>query len=214
MKKPRRAAIAAALLIIMIAAAGLWLGGRAVAPFSTQRQSPSDQQHFAAWRAGPVKAEVAALEAYLASQQLADVVPLADVLRSDVRWRRCKAEPFAMPPRQQWANMAKTLRYIRAELIPAVGPVRVVSGYRAPATNDCVKGARASRHLRFAALDMEPAAAKSRTALISALCPLHASTGSRDAVGLGIYDGVRFHIDTAGFRRWGRDYRSASSPCA
>ena len=34
-----------------------------------------------------------------------------------------------------------------------------------------------------------------------------------DTIPLGFYQGMRFHIDTNGFRRWGSDYHTATSPC-
>lgn len=175
---------------------------------------PGDADRFAAWRAGPAKADVAAIEAYLARESVGDVLPLSDILRSDARWRRCtKAQPFAVPPRSMWPAMVPTLRYIRDEVVPAVGPVQVVSGYRDPIANSCFRGAKASKHLRFAALDLMPKNKLDRAALIAKLCPLHARTGAAKRVGLGIYAATRFHIDTAGFRRWGADYHGASSPC-
>ena len=175
---------------------------------------PTDADLFAAWRTGGANADVAAIEAYLAHEGVGDVLPLADILRSDARWRRCaKAEPFAVPPRAIWPEIVPTLRYIRSHVVPAVGPVRVVSGYRDPVANNCFKGAKASRHLHFAALDLEPTGKIDRAALIAKLCPLHAASGAANRVGLGIYAATRFHIDTAGFRRWGGDYHAASSPC-
>jgi len=178
------------------------------------RSLPSDADRFAAWRAGPAKADVAAIEAYLAREGVGDVLPIADILRSDARWRRCpKVEPFAMPPKAMWPAMVPTLRYVRDHVVPAVGPVRVVSGYRDPVANICFKGAKASKHLQFAALDLMPAGKVDRAALIAKLCPLHAQTGAANRVGLGIYVATRFHVDTAGFRRWGGDYHAASSPC-
>lgn len=178
------------------------------------RSVPGDADRFAAWRAGPAKADVAAIEEYLAREGVGDVLPIADILRSDARWRRCpKVEPFAMPPKAMWPAMVPTLRYVRDHVIPAVGPVRVVSGYRDPVANICFKGAKASKHLQFAALDLMPAGKVDRAALIAKLCPLHAQTGAVNRVGLGIYVATRFHIDTAGFRRWGGDYHAASSPC-
>lgn len=178
------------------------------------RVMPRDADLFAEWRGGAAKAEVAAIEAYLKREGVGEVLPIADILRSDARWRRCDAaEPFAVPPRSLWPAMVPTLRYIRDHVVPAVGPVRVVSGYRDPVANVCFKGARASRHLRFAALDLTPQRPLTREQLIGALCPLHAQTGARFAVGLGIYRVTRFHIDAAGYRRWGADYRGATSPC-
>lgn len=205
--------LVALLLLAMTAGAGFLLLTRSVAPIArvaTQR----DADLFAAWRMGAAKADVVAIDAYFQREGVGDVLPLADILRSDARWRRCEAaQPFAVPPRKLWPAMVPTLRYIRGELVPVTGPVRVVSGYRDPATNACFKGATASRHLRFAALDLEPVKPLSREQLIAKLCPLHARTGARFDVGLGIYVGKRFHIDTAGYRRWGADYHAASSPC-
>ncbi|SEH17283.1 Peptidase M15 [Sphingopyxis sp. YR583] len=175
----------------------------------------ADGDLFAGWRAGKAKHDVNAIEAYLAREGVGEVLPLGDILRSDARWRRCpNAQPFAVPPRSTWPAMVPTLRYIRDEVVPAVGPVRVVSGYRDPVANRCFKGAKASRHLHFAALDLVPQRPLTREDLISALCPLHARNGARFAVGLGIYKITRFHIDTAGYRRWGADYRGSTSPCA
>lgn len=175
---------------------------------------PTDADLFAKWRAGPARADVTAIEAYLAAEGVGDVLPLADILRSDARWRRCpKVEAFAVPPRAMWPAMVPTLRYIREHVVPAVGPVRVVSGYRDPSANSCFRGAKASRHLHFAALDLMPKGKIDRAALIARLCPLHARTGTANHVGLGVYAATRFHIDTAGFRRWGADYHGASSPC-
>ena len=208
----RRALVAA--LLLGLAAAAFWLLlTRSVAPIvgvAPQR----DADLFAAWRLGAAKDEVAGIEAYFEEQGVADVLPLADILRSDARWRRCQGgQPFAVPPRKLWPAMVPTLRYIRDELVPVTGPLRVVSGYRDPVANGCFKGAKASRHLRFAALDLMPERALSRKELIAKLCPLHARTGARFDVGLGIYGITRFHIDTAGYRRWGADYSGASSPC-
>ncbi|ALC13756.1 D-Ala-D-Ala carboxypeptidase family metallohydrolase [Sphingopyxis sp. 113P3] len=179
-----------------------------------ERTERAEADLFETWRGGPAQAKVAAIEAYFARDKVGDVLPLADILRSDARWRTCpSAAPFAVPPSAHWPAMAKTLRYLREHLVPAFGPVRVVSGYREPAANLCFKGAKASRHLRFAALDLIPVRPMPRSELIENLCALHARTGQRHAVGLGIYSAARFYIDTAGYRRWDGDYRAASSPC-
>mgnify|MGYP001435492697 FL=1 len=119
-----------------------------------ERTERAEADLFETWRGGPAQAKVAAIEAYFARDKVGDVLPLADILRSDARWRTCpSAAPFAVPPSAHWPAMAKTLRNLREHLVPAFGPVRVVSGYREPAANLCFKGAKASRHLRFAALD-------------------------------------------------------------
>ena len=209
----RRVLVAALLLVLAGGAMWLLLLTRSTAPIA-EVAPKRDADLFAAWRLGAVKDDVTAMEAYFRKEGVADILPLADILRSDARWRTCKAaQPFAVPPRNLWPAMVPTLRYIRDELVPITGPVRVVSGYRDPVANKCFKGASASRHLRFAALDLTPVRPLSRSELIAKLCPLHAHTGARFNVGLGIYAVTRFHIDTAGHRRWGADYHAASSPC-
>lgn len=206
----RRLIFAAGLLtLLLLAAAAIWILSHQV-----DKRRPSDAALFAQWARGADAPEVAAFRRFLEQEGVADVVPLAELLRSDARWRRCDLAPFAVPPREQWRNVAPTLRYLRDHVVPVVGGVRIVSAYRDPAANRCFRGASASRHLRFAALDIQSATSLDRTALVARLCRLHARTGQRYAVGLGIYKGVRFHIDTSGFRRWGHDFRAATSPCA
>ncbi len=208
-----RHGLIAALLAVLIGTV-LWRVVPYIFPPLSVPVQPQDADLFAEWRSGQAGPEVAAIEAYLVGEGVNDILPLADILRSDARWRRCAAaEPFAVPPHRLWPAMVPTLRYVRDHVVPAVGPVRIVSGYRDPIANVCFKGAKASRHLRFAALDLMPVRRLSRDGLIARLCPLHARTGARFEVGLGIYPATRFHVDTAGHRRWGADYRASSSPC-
>ena len=103
---------------------------------------------------------------------------------------------------------------IREEVQPILGPIEALSVYRGPAINRCIKGASRSFHLRFRAIDMRPTTGASRAELIEKLCALHARKGKALDMGLGIYKGTRFHIDTAGYRRWGHDHTASSSPCA
>ena len=35
-----------------------------------------------------------------------------------------------------------------------------------------------------------------------------------DLTKLGFYDGLRFHVDSKSFRRWGSDNHGKTSPCA
>jgi Peptidase M15 len=174
----------------------------------------SDSARFTQWQQeGSNKAEVAVLRNYLARQGVGAVIPIRQLLRSDTKWRRCGAEPFDVPPQTHWAHIVPTLALIRDEVIPLIGPVEAQSVFRAAEINRCIKGASRSYHLRFHAIDMRPAKSVSRADLIEKLCTLHASKGKVRNMGLGIYRGTRFHIDTAGYRRWGHDHRAGSSPC-
>ena len=93
-------ALAAALLLALAGGAVWLLLIRSVAPIA--RVAPQqDADLFAAWRLGAAREDVAAIEAYFRKEGVADILPLADILRSDARWRTCTAaQPFAIPPRR------------------------------------------------------------------------------------------------------------------
>jgi uncharacterized protein YcbK (DUF882 family) len=174
----------------------------------------TDADQFAEWQQknrNAAKAE--SLKSYLDMHGVGQIIPIRQLLRSDTNWRRCKAEPFSVPPRKYWPNMIATLRLIRDEIVPLIGPVEAQSVYREPEINACIKGASRSFHLQFHAIDLRPEAATTRAHLMAKLCRLHSKKGARLNMGLGIYKATRFHIDAAGFRGWGQDYRTASFPC-
>jgi hypothetical protein len=111
--------------------------------------------------------------------------------------------------------MVKTLRFIRDHVVPAVGPVEAVSGYRNPALNACARGSERSAHLDFFALDLVPLRPTTRRQLFERICPMHSRDGPAAGVGLGFYTFTRFHIDTRSFRRWGSaGPAGGESPCA
>ena len=181
----------------------------------TSSDDDRDAIRFAQWKqSGSNKVQAAALQTYLNQNGVGKVFPLRELLRSDTKWWLCGVEPFAVPPKAMWPHMVPTLTVIREEVIPIIGPVETQSVYRGPAINSCIKGASRSFHLRFYAIDMRPAKAVSRTKLIEKLCALHAHKGAALNMGLGIYNGTRFHIDTADYRRWGHDHTASTSPCA
>jgi hypothetical protein len=175
----------------------------------------ADMDEFRQWsRNVDNQADIKTFAAYLKTEGIGDVIPLSQLLRSDTKWRKCGALPFSVPPKEQWANIIPTLRLISDEVQPIIGPVEAQSAYRSPDINRCIKGASRSFHLRFHAIDMRPTKGVSRAELIEKLCALHAQKGKVLNMGLGIYKGTRFHIDTAGYRRWGHDHTASSSPCA
>ena len=53
----------------------------------------------------------------------------------------------------------------------------------------------------------------SRSALIRDVCRIHNSAGREFGIGLGFYSGMRFHLDSKGYRRWGANGSGATSPC-
>jgi hypothetical protein len=67
----------------------------------------------------------------------------------------------------------------------------------------------------FFALDLTPVdAGVSRASMIRGICAAHAQNGRDYETGLGFYSGLRFHVDSSGFRKWGPNGKGATSPCA
>jgi len=156
----------------------------------------------------------ARFEAMLAEEGVAGVLPAYDLWLVDQIRPQCATEPFVAPPEEEWRNIVPALRFIRDHVKPAIGDVRVVSGYRDEAFNTCIRGASRSAHRSYYALDLVPVSDSiSREDLIALLCPIHETDGQRDGIGLGIYSARRFHIDARSYRGWGHDHHSATFPC-
>lgn len=150
----------------------------------------------------------------LAEEGVADVLPAHELWLVDQIRPACVVEPFVAPPETQWPNIVPTLRFIRDLVEPAIGDVRVVSGYRDETFNACIRGASRSAHRSYFAIDLVPLNESiSRADLIRLLCPIHETAGRRERIGLGIYSARRFHIDARSYRGWGDDHRSATFPC-
>ena len=155
----------------------------------------------APWRAGQVKA----FNDYLATYQVAGIVPTWQLLRTATSWQKCGGDPFELPPTSEWPHIVQTLRYVHDYVIPAVGPVEPVSGYRNPTLNRCAGGAPESAHKHYSAIDLVPLRPTTREELMRTLCGVHARRGPDYSVGLGFYAFLRFHVDTTKFRRWNMD---------
>lgn len=172
---------------------------------------------FAIWLASAParRADVDAFRAHLDRAGVGDVIPTWQLVRTSSSWRECAAGRFEVAPREDWDNIVTTLRFVEEEVVPAVGPVRALSGYRNASLNACSNGAPASAHRHFHALDLMPVSADvSREQMIRGVCSAHGRKGRDFDTGLGFYSGKRFHVDSSGYRRWGADGRGGSSPCA
>ena len=166
-----------------------------------------DEAGYRAWNlADPTRvARVSALNAYLNTYQVGGIVPTWQLLRTASDWQKCGEQAFEVPPPEYWPNLVQALRFIHEQVVPAVGPVEVVSGYRNPTLNHCAGGARESAHRYYQAVDMVPLRPTTREILIRDLCDAHARRGGPYGVGLGFYVGVRFHVDTRKYRSWGAE---------
>ena len=198
-------AFAASLALVISAPAG--------AQETAEGQSHAD---YLAWLArSPVaRAQVLGFKSFLEMRQVEDVVPTWQLVRTASMWRECNGPRFEVAPFTEWNHIAETLRFVRAHVEPVVGRVEALSGYRNSELNQCSGGAKESAHRHFFALDLTPLRAIGREAMIRSLCRIHEWRGRAYDIGLGFYSGLRFHVDSKGFRRWGSDGRSASSPCA
>ncbi len=63
------------------------------------------------------------------------------------------------------------------------------------------------------AVDLVPLLPTSREELIRRLCLVHARTGEPYGVGLGFYVGLRFHIDSRKYRKWGTGSGPEAAAC-
>ena len=185
----------------------------AAAPYVTAGQ---DEPGYRAWynasKAHPVY--VKAFNDYLAAYDVAGIVPTWQLLRTASMWKACGEQPFEVPPPEEWPHVVQTLRYLKDYVIPTVGPVEPVSAYRNPALNVCAGGARESAHQHFQAVDLVPLQPFSRQQLMARLCSIQRREGAPYEVGLGFYAYLRFHIDTARFRKWGAAASNEAASCA
>jgi hypothetical protein len=198
------------------AARALALSLTLIASTAAQAVTPSETADFDNWldKVPTRRAEVRAFEDFLQENGVAGVLPTREILLNDTSWSMCgKDGPYTLAERSYWKNIIGTLRYIRDEVVPSIGPVRVESGYRDAALNNCAGGATHSAHAQFYALDLEPVRDIGRAEMLASVCANHARYGAAYHVGLGFYEKTRFHIDSRSFRRWGPDYHAGTSPC-
>ena len=166
-----------------------------------------DEAGYRAWNsADPSRVgRVSALSAYLNTYQVGGIVPTWQLLRTASDWQKCGEQAFEVPPPEYWPNLVQALRFIHEQVVPAVGPVEVVSGFRNSTLNQCAGGAQESAHRYYQAIDLVPLRPTTRERLIQDLCNAHARRGGPYNVGLGFYVGVRFHIDSRKYRSWGAE---------
>jgi hypothetical protein len=171
---------------------------------------PDSAQRYQQWLKSGHEAQVATYTAYLRDQGLEGIVPIPDLLRSGRRWRRCQAEEFSLPPHAQWSAMTPTLELV-AELRAAgvLRGARVASAWRSREFNDCEGGSPRSRHLENSALDFDVIGG----ADVMVLCRYWRTQGAARRFGLGFYSPTAIHVDTSGFRTWGRDHHRGTSLC-
>jgi hypothetical protein len=170
---------------------------------------------YLAWlaKSPAAQAQVLSFKQFLGTQKVDEVVPTWQLLRTASMWRECDGPRFEVAPFTEWQHIAATLRFVRAHVVPVIGEVEAVSGYRNDRLNSCAKGAPESAHRHFYAIDLMPLRDLTRVGLIRSICAIHQFRGRDYDIGLGFYTGLRFHLDSKGFRRWGPDGKGETSPC-
>ena len=131
----------------------------------------------------------------------------------------CMDYRFNLPPKKYWKNLIQPLKLL--EKLQATGyfaHYKIVSIYRSQESNDCARGVSGSRHLKNLAIDFQTLNEQKQhypdhEVMEQKLCQFWRKEGKKYRLGLGVYGKQRFHIDTHGYRTWGKDFSSKSSPC-
>src|SRR5206468_12852504 len=78
-------------------------------PYITAGQ---DEPGYRSWYlAAPSRgAQVKAFNDYLLGAQVGGIVPAWQLLRTATAWQECGAQPFEVPPPDEWPHMVQTLR--------------------------------------------------------------------------------------------------------
>jgi hypothetical protein len=181
---------------------------------------------FQAWlSANPDQAsQFELLKAYLTREGVADVLPLWQLVQTETpeAATKCEIVAYAVPPQAMWPTMVPTLRLVREEIIPLLGPVKVLSSFRTPEANKCSLGAPESPHKRYSALDLAMVDPMPQKEMFAKLCKHWYGLSPRWGYGLGAYyvrgypaynQEGRFHVDTLGRRTWGYSYGAYTSHC-
>ncbi|MPW36286.1 D-Ala-D-Ala carboxypeptidase family metallohydrolase [Vibrio sp. B1Z05] len=129
-------------------------------------------------------------------------MPMHLILLQGTNWAMNGTSVFTIPDRKLVPNMVRTVKFIQQHVEPILGPLVPVSGDRTQYYNQTSGGATKSKHLSFCALDLVPINDISREELHKKLWGIYKSEGKKNDMGMGLYSGVRFHIDTCGYRNW------------
>ncbi len=195
------------------------LAASAIAPSAAGAQSvaPEGQNHadYLAWlaRSPAARAEVLGFKDFLRRKDVEDVLPTWQLLRTASMWRECNGPQFEVAPFGDWQHISTTLQFVKRHVQPVIGDVEALSGYRNGELNQCSGGAKASAHRHFYALDLTPVKPVTRAGMIRSICAIHGWRGAGYDIGLGFYSGLRFHVDSKGYRKWGPNGAGATSPC-
>lgn len=172
------------------------------------------QKSYEKWLAeNPAKARaVREYQLFLNQNNVGDIIKMRELLNG------CADNPlrpdlaFDVPPRQSWPNIVPTLKWFDAHVRPIIGEVRLYHGYRNLEANKTC-GSHSPVHPANSAIDFVPLKLHDPAQIERLMCTAFRANGKAAKVGMGFYGVGLIHIDTRGYRSWGPDTRSATSPC-
>ena len=173
-------------------------------------RKPTDAERYAIWSKKHGN-EVLAYQQFLDEKAVGDIIPLSQLLKSARDWKKCKAEPYTMPPKELWPNIVPTLLVVKKFKTEGVfiNPV-AASVYRDPTLNACAGGSPGSKHMQLNAIDFDIDATPES---LETLCNAWRTQGAELKLGLGFYTPTKIHLDTLGYRSWGTDFTHKTSLC-
>lgn len=131
----------------------------------------------------------------------------------------CQQYRFSLPPKKLWANLIPSLQLIEnLQGQNYFAHYKIISVYRSREANNCVHGAKGSKHLNNFAVDFRTYNENKQhyadtQKIEQQLCQFWRGHGKQHAMGFGVYGKQRFHIDTQAYRTWGIGFKAVSSPC-
>lgn len=160
-------------------------------------------------------------EAFLNRNNVGNIIPSFELLRSARDWEKCGRSEYIIPNRELWNNQVPTLRVFKYLIAAKIlTEFEVTSVYRDYPLNRCAGGANSSRHLFNSAIDFRigPKYPQSQDYVFIEntkfrLCQFWNQHGQSLNMGLGLYASGQIHIDTFGYRTWGPNLSRSSSPC-
>ncbi|WP_269914984.1 D-Ala-D-Ala carboxypeptidase family metallohydrolase [Acinetobacter sp. HY1485] len=165
--------------------------------------------------------QVAEYEKFLNQNNVGNIVPAFELLRTARDWQKCGSSEYAVPNRELWANQVPTLKVFKYLVATKVlTDFEVTSVYRDLPTNQCAGGANSSRHLYNSAIDFRlgPVIPQPQDYIAIEntkfkLCQFWAQYGQSLNMGIGLYASGQIHVDTQGYRTWGPNLSHSSSMC-
>jgi hypothetical protein len=184
---------------------------------TTIQREPDES--YIQWLAQHNQRSIERYRIFLTRQHIRYLPPMGQLLTSARDWAACGREQYNLPPEENWSMMVPTLRVLdRLQEQGILNNFELTSVYRDSELNTCAGGSGGSKHVLNAALDIrllgEQAEPMGQAEVHARLCRFWQRQGEALNMGMGLYPSGQIHIDTQGYRTWGRDHSAATAFCA